>query len=129
MTISSFSVANAETRLLHLNQRIENDEPGSNDAFRHATLPQYGSTLEQLNAHLRARRDDEKGNADRRDTLIGNAILVYLRDGGSRERLAEILDSVPPDEHLHDFFKDEDPKHPRNRLTELLKKVPIVELP
>jgi len=83
-----------------------------------------------MSAHLKARREDESGNADRQETLVGNAILDYLEAGGSRERLAEILDSVPPDEHLPDVLeRDDDPKHPRNRLTELLKEVPVVELP
>jgi len=82
-----------------------------------------------MSAHLKERSEDEVRNADRRETLVGNAILDYLRDGGSRKRLAEILTSLPPDKYLPDFFEDDDPENPRNRLTELLQKIPVVDLP
>ncbi len=109
MKFSLFSTTISEARLIHLE------------------FSQYPSGTDQINAHLVKLRTDEAGNADRRETLLGNAILEFLAAGGSQERLAEIVDCVPPDEHLPEFLEGGDDT--RNRLSELLKPIPVVELP
>jgi|GEM_PF-5241810 hypothetical protein len=80
-----------------------------------------------MSDHLVKLQTDKAGNADRRETLLGNAILEYLAAGGSQERLSEIVDRVPQDEHLPEFIGKDDGT--RNQLAELLKEIPVVELP